>query len=371
MQKQKLISSKITDRKIRYNYHDARTSHIEAVLARGDRRLADALELAQKEGFCFDAWEDHFDYEKWMDVFRRTGADPAFYANRSIPDDEILPWDMIDCGVSKSFLLRERHKAHEGTPTPACRDACSGCGADSLTEKKNCTWCPGGKMRSGEKTEKPFSAMEPAKPYVPEEKPTPGFVPPIDPHKTIFRPVRVRFAKRHPALFIGHLDLQRIMMHIVTRSEIPVYYSEGYNPRPKLVFGSPLSVGCGASAEVMDIRVRSEVSCEEIRRRLAAVAPDGVDILDVYEPTAKLSEVENALCRLTFHTPLASEEAARQIEMLFASPVVMMKKSKSGEKEVDITTLIRSLSARYDAENGTLVVEAVTACGNTQHLNPE
>ncbi|MBQ4044018.1 MAG: TIGR03960 family B12-binding radical SAM protein [Clostridia bacterium] len=371
MQKQKFLSSKITDRKIRYNYHDARTSHIEAVLARGDRRLADALELAQKEGFRFDAWEDHFDYDKWMDVLRRTGADPAFYANRSIPDDEILPWDMIDCGVSKSFLLRERHKAHEGDPTPACRDKCSGCGADSLTDKKNCTWCPGGKMRSGEKTEKPFSSMAPAKPYVPAEKGTPGFVPPVDPHKTIFRPVRVRFTKRHPALFIGHLDLQRIMTHIVTRSGLPVYYSEGYNPRPKLVFGSPLSVGCGAEAEVVDIRVRAEVSCQEIREKLAAMAPDGVDILEVYESSAKLSEVENARCRLTFHTPRASAEGAAQIEKRFASPVIMMKKSKSGEKEVDITTLIRSLTARYDEENRTIVVEAVTACGNTSHLNPE
>jgi len=371
--KQKFIASKITDRKIRYNYHDARTSHIEAILARGDRRLADALELAQKEGFRFDAWEDQFDYDKWMDVLRRTGADPAFYANRSIPDDEILPWDMIDCGVSKAYLLRERHKAHEGTPTPGCHDQCSACGADSMTDKKNCTWCPGGKMRSGAPRPAAVQAVSASAKPKTEEAPRsrPGFVPPVDPTKTIFRPVRVRFTKRHPALFIGHLDLTRIMMHTVLRSEVPVYYSEGYNPRPKLVFGSPLSVGCGAEAEVMDIRVRAEVSMEEIQRRLAAYSPDGVEILAVYEPIDKLSEVANARCRLVFHTPRASDEAAAQIERLFAAPVIMMKKSKSGEKEVDITSMIRTLSAAYDAAAGTLTVEAITACGSTEHLNPE
>jgi len=370
--KQKFLQSKITDRKIRYNYHDARTSRMEAVLARGDRRLADALELAQKEGFRFDAWEDQFHYDRWMDVLHRCGLDPAFYANRVIPDGEILPWDMIDCGVSKEFLLRERHKAQEGRTTPACRDLCSGCGADSLADSKNCTWCPGGKMRSGEKTEKPFFVMKAQSAPVPtEQRARPGFVPPIDPTKTIFRPVRVRFTKWHPALFIGHLDLTRIMMHTVMRSGLPVYYTEGYNPRPKLVFGSPLSVGCGAEREVMDIRVRAEVSLPEIREKLSAFSPDGVDILEVYEPVEKLSAVENARCRLVFHTPHASSEAAAAIEQRFASPVMMMKKSKSGEKEVDITTLIRAFSARYDEKTGTLIVEAVTACGNTDYLNPE
>ena len=109
--KQKFILSKLTDRKIRFNYHDATVSRIEAVLARGDRRVADALELAQKEGMRFDAWEEFFSYEKWLDVFARAGIDPAFFANRSIPDDEILPWDMISAGISKEFLLSERHKA--------------------------------------------------------------------------------------------------------------------------------------------------------------------------------------------------------------------------------------------------------------------
>ncbi|MBQ2469369.1 MAG: TIGR03960 family B12-binding radical SAM protein, partial [Clostridia bacterium] len=125
-EKQKFLLSKITDRKVRYNYHDAKVSHIEAVFARGDRRLADAIEEAVRRGMRFDAWDEFFDFDGWMAVFRDCSLDPAFYACRTIPDEELLPWDMIDSGVNKSFLLRERHKAYEAATTPSCREKCSG-----------------------------------------------------------------------------------------------------------------------------------------------------------------------------------------------------------------------------------------------------
>ena len=138
--KQRVLAEKITDRKIRYAYHDARVSHVEAVLARGDRRLADALELACREGFKFDAWDEYFNYDNWMSVFARTGVDPAFYANRVWDEDEVLPWDVIDCGVSKAFFKRERARAYAATTTPNCRENCSACGANSLGGERTC--CP-------------------------------------------------------------------------------------------------------------------------------------------------------------------------------------------------------------------------------------
>ena len=141
--KQEHLGSKITDRKIRYTYHDAKVSRIEAVLARGDRRLADALELACKEGFMFDAWDECFDYDKWISVFERSGVDPAFYANRAFGLDEVLPWDVIDCGVTKAFLRRERDRAYAENTTPHCREKCSGCGANKLGGKGTC--CPNAK----------------------------------------------------------------------------------------------------------------------------------------------------------------------------------------------------------------------------------
>jgi len=127
-EKQEYLKEKLSDRDIRYQYHDVGISHIEAVLARGDRRLSAALELACREGFHFDAWDEHFNYERWMEVFERTRIDPAFYANREHRYDEVLPWDIIDCGVTKKFLWRERERAYEGKTTPNCRESCQGCG---------------------------------------------------------------------------------------------------------------------------------------------------------------------------------------------------------------------------------------------------
>ena len=138
--KQEYLGSKITDRKIRYTHHDAKVSRIEAVLARGDRRLSDALELAAKEGFKFDAWDECFDYDRWISVIEKSGLDAAFYANRAFDLDEVLPWDIIDCGVSKEFLRRERDKAYAENTTPSCREKCSGCGANKLGGERTC--CP-------------------------------------------------------------------------------------------------------------------------------------------------------------------------------------------------------------------------------------
>ena len=139
IEKQEHLKGCITDKKIRYTYHDAKVSFVEAVLARGDRRLADAIELLVDEGAMFDAWDEYFDYDKWMSAFERTGVDPAFYTTRGFGLDEVLPWDMIDCGVTKGFLLRERNKAYEGKTTPSCAEHCNGCGANKLGGKNR--WC--------------------------------------------------------------------------------------------------------------------------------------------------------------------------------------------------------------------------------------
>ncbi len=138
--KQQYLGEQITDKKIRYLFHDPGTSRVEAVLARGDRRLAKALAIAADEDFMFDAWDEYFDYQKWLSVFEKAGLSPDFYANRRFGNDEILPWDIIDCGVDKGFFAREREKAYAENTTPNCREHCSGCGANKLGGERSC--CP-------------------------------------------------------------------------------------------------------------------------------------------------------------------------------------------------------------------------------------
>ena len=127
--KQHLLKSSITTRKLTVNYHAADTSFVEAVFARGDRKLCAAMEEAWKRGFRFDGWDDCFSMEKWMEVFEAVGIDPAFYANRRRSFDEVLPWDHLDYGIKKEFLMEECKKAYGNTTTPNCREKCSACGA--------------------------------------------------------------------------------------------------------------------------------------------------------------------------------------------------------------------------------------------------
>ena len=136
--KQMLLRDNIKTRKIRYSWHESKVSHVEAIFAKGNRKLSRALVEANKRGQRFDGWDECFDFEKWMDIFASVGIDPAFYANRQMSYDEILPWDHIDCGVTKEFLIRESEKARRGVTTPDCRTQCSACGANKLGGERKC-----------------------------------------------------------------------------------------------------------------------------------------------------------------------------------------------------------------------------------------
>ncbi|MCI8871188.1 MAG: TIGR03960 family B12-binding radical SAM protein [Lawsonibacter sp.] len=120
------------DKSITYNWHDPQTSYLEAVFARGDRRLADVLEWAWRHGAKFDSWSEYFDFQRWMDALAACGLDGDFYAGRTRVRDEVFPWRRIDTGVSPEFLWRERELCQQSETTPDCRTRCSGCGANGL-----------------------------------------------------------------------------------------------------------------------------------------------------------------------------------------------------------------------------------------------
>ena len=127
-----LLRNSIKNKSIQYNWHEMETSYIEAVLARGDRRLGKLLETVWRKGGRLDSWSEYFSFERWMESFAETGIDPDFYALRERPKDEILPWSMIDIGVHPEYLWREREQAYRSVITPDCRVQCMGCGANCL-----------------------------------------------------------------------------------------------------------------------------------------------------------------------------------------------------------------------------------------------
>ena len=134
----RLLKSHFYSKSITYDYHAPDLSRLEAVFARGDRRLGPVIEEAVRRGAHLDGWDEYFNYALWFDALQACGVDADFYTVRGYGEDELLPWDTIDVGVSKKFLKRERARAYEATVTPDCREHCAGCGANCLLEEVAC-----------------------------------------------------------------------------------------------------------------------------------------------------------------------------------------------------------------------------------------
>jgi radical SAM family uncharacterized protein len=132
---QRNVKQMIKRKQISYRYHDAKTAYIEGALARGDRRMGAVIEAAYRKGAWFDGWSEHFNFALWVEAFNITGVDAAFYTTRRRGEDEIFPWDFIDMGVSKVFLLDEWERAQRAVLTPNCRSACAGCGLEGVCRK--------------------------------------------------------------------------------------------------------------------------------------------------------------------------------------------------------------------------------------------
>ncbi|MDD6492766.1 MAG: TIGR03960 family B12-binding radical SAM protein [Firmicutes bacterium] len=123
------IAAQLNQKSIKYNWHEADVSVLEGIMARGDRRLNQVILKAYQKGCIYDAWSEYYKNDVWMQTFEECGINPDFYTTRERRDDEIFPWDFLDCGVTKEFLLREWHRAKQETVTPNCRMQCNGCGA--------------------------------------------------------------------------------------------------------------------------------------------------------------------------------------------------------------------------------------------------
>ncbi len=184
--------------------------------------------------------------------------------------------------------------------------------------------------------------------------------------------VRLKFRKVGSLQYISHLDLQRTFNRVIVRACIPVWYTKGFNPHAKLVFSTPLSVGAQSVCEYLDIRIDREMSCEEIKERLNRELTDELYITEAYIPTRDFSEIAWSIYEIEIFSEGASIDTAVAAQrLLTTAPLVMTKKSKSGEKEVDIIPMIKEIGVRFDTQTRTLKIGATLSASSTEYLNPE
>lgn len=184
------------------------------------------------------------------------------------------------------------------------------------------------------------------------------------------RVVRLGFTKHGPIIFTSHLDLQRTMMRILARADLPLWYTQGFNPHAKLVFALPLPLGCASECELMDIRLEGDMPCDEVLRRMRRATVPGVEFTSCYPAAEKFAGIASADYTITLRLPGAGSVTERELaDFLAEKPIMTTKKTKSGEAEVDIAPLIRSVKIAHG--DGCLVIDTRLAAGSAENLSPE
>lgn len=184
---------------------------------------------------------------------------------------------------------------------------------------------------------------------------------------------RVIFRKTGNLQFFSHLDLQRTWQRVLVRAAIPMWYTKGFNPHSKIVFGVPLPVGSEGMEEMVDLRIDREITCEEMKNQLNAELTSEMQVSEVYVPKTAFMEIAWATYEMTLKTPGDPAETVKAINGYFTpdgDPIIMTKRSKSGDKEVDIRPMIHSFKASADM-NGVIHIRTTLRAGNTENLNPE
>ncbi len=253
------------NRKISLKWQKGEISLIEAVFARGNRRLVDTLEKALYLGCKFDNWGEHFNYKKWVRAFNDSNIDPGFHTTRNRSFEEILPWDHISIGIDKEFLVSEYKRGVNGELTPDCRNGdCNGCGLMTSCEKL---------LDRGEKN---ISSRYPLK--LEARSSIDIQQPPIS-----YQRIRLQYEKREDMRFLSHLELNKAIYRACRRAVIPLAYTQGHHPHPRISFGFALPVGMESKAEYADIQLRGHMGIEKIVNDLNLHLMKGLKILSARE----------------------------------------------------------------------------------------
>ena len=284
---------------VKASYRDPKYSEIEGVLSRGDRKVAKAIYEAWDAGARFDSWGDFFSYDRWMTAFEKSGIDYQSYLTQ-IDDQAVLPWDVVDNGILKKFLRREKRKAYQEATVVDCRDGCLACGVCDFDELYMQIVKDG---TAGDSKVKP-------KLFIPPER-----IP--DPELTNVTPVvtaRMRFSKQGMASYLGHLDVQNSFIRAISLARLPVIYSQGFNSRPKISSGPALPLGYTSNAEYMDILMFREVGSiiEDLNEHL----PAGIAVNDVTWHTGRIEAVTGQISAVKQTIQLEELDPEMNLELL-------------------------------------------------------
>jgi radical SAM family uncharacterized protein/radical SAM-linked protein len=310
--------------RVQFKWHDPESSALEGILSRGDRRLSQAIEAAWRKGCKFDQWSEHFSWPKWQEALAEANIDVSVYTGARDPGQP-LAWGHIDYGVNQKFLLAERERANQSSVTPDCWTGdCAGCGVGCRVAGQ----VKDQKVQEVEKVQKIEKNTEDdgfgrARKMLPQAAPL---------AKTRFR---LKYTKGPEIRFISHLDMTRVWLRAISRARLPIAYSQGFSPHPKVSFGPPLPLGITSRGEYMDIQL-DRPSTSEAVSSLQAHLPRGMEISAVKpimsnaRSISELAEAADYLVKWQRDTQAIKEKFDEQPTW----PIMIMKKSLLIEADI-------------------------------------
>lgn len=329
------------ERNVDIKFHSPEISELEGTFSRGDGRLAAVILQAYRRGARFDAWTEEFRPDAWSEAFREAGIDPAEYRRERNPCDP-LPWDIVDAGIDRNFLLSEREKTRTGETTPDCRadGECSACGA-CPSGLSNVTFSSGTDREGEEEADPPVS--------IPATRSDGG----------LRHIVRLRYAKEGPAKYLSGLEVQSLWGRCLRRAGFPVAYSRGFNPAPRISFSHALPVGTESLAEFLEAEFHLPVPLAEIERKVPPCLPPGFSLGEVSRVppgSPRLSEYDLS-CRyaiLPVHphqmpaeiTPDRAEAAWNGFRASGRFPLIVEKEGT--RSEIDLKALVTNFLMNGD-----------------------
>jgi len=281
-EKQAYLRARLREARIDFKWHHVESSFLEAVFTLGGREVGAAIALGQQRGCRFDGWTEQLKFDTWMEALADAGVDPFAIANRPRDLDEPLPWDHIDCGVSQQFLKREYKKAQQVKGTPDCHvGPCSNCGEICVPNWR--TWAqevgviqvePGGEIAPPRE--------EPAA-KVTQDSGEPRAGAPAGAPVQPVQKIRFEFQKVGELRYLSHLELMRALQRALRRAGVPLAYTQGFNPQPKVSVAQALAVGVEGLRELGEVELTSRVEPADVQARWNAQLPPELKILRTWE----------------------------------------------------------------------------------------
>jgi len=319
---------------INLTYADGKVAYLESVFSRADRRAGAALLEAWKRGARFDAWTEHLRFDLWQAAFAVTGYDPQT-ARRETPISATLAWGHLHF-VDQAYLREEYGKGLQARNTADCRSQ----------KPESCCGVCGGDLEQAPKAE-PAAAAQPASASSQFGRRARTTAPASATNPlALGTHFRIQYEKEAELRFLGHLDLLRIIERGLRRSGLPVAFSQGFNPHPKLSFGPPASVGLQSRAEFFDVQMQLPISGDPAVR-LASFLPAGIRIKTAKAILGKAKALVADICAADYEAfipNITSTELSRSVERLLKSErIEVVRHTNAGEKTLDLRPLVLKL----------------------------